>query len=367
MRLLAVQPGASISTADAYTGMVAALLQMGHEIIYYSLDARIENAASFLKFVWRRARKANTALAKPTGADILYLAGQGVLEKALRHRVDGVLIFSGMYLHPDVLVMMRRAGIRTAIIGTESPYDDAPYARLLPYTDVAFTNERTSVEPLRAMNPDVYYLPAAYDPAVHNPDVWAPEIVPAHDVVFVGTLFQERIELLSAVDWTGIDLGIYGEHGLVGSRSKLRRYIKGGYVDNAYAAALYKRAKIGLNMHRTSMGFGKNAPRVEHAESLNPRAYELAACGVFQISDYRAELEDVFGSSGWVPDFDSPDDLARQIRWWLVRDQDRRGFAEGAQEAVHEHTFAARAATLTETLERVWFADREPARELTRV
>ncbi len=365
MKLLCINPGASISTIDVYTGLTAALHDAGHEIVQYSLDARIENSGAFLKFLRRRAKRNGNDTFRPTGTDIFYLASQGVLERALYHKVDGVLIFSGMYLHPNALILMARAGVKTAIIGTESPYDDVPFSRLLPFIDVAFTNERTSVERLRAVNPEVHYLPHAYSPAVHNPDVYSPGFVPAHDVVVVGTLFQERIELLSAVDWSGIDFGLYGEHGLVGSRSKLRQHIKGRHVENTYAAALYKRAKIGLNLHRTSMGFGKNAPRILHAESLNPRAYELAACGVFHLSDDRAEVGEMFGPL--VRTFETPETLEMLIRHYLVNEDDRQRKAAQLPEAVHEHTFAARAATVTEHLERVWFPDREPARELTRV
>ena len=56
--------------------------------------------------------------------------------------------------------------------------------------------------------PNTHYLPVGYDPAQHGPQMNGE--APAHDVVFVGTGFESRVALLSQVDWSGIDLGLYG-------------------------------------------------------------------------------------------------------------------------------------------------------------
>ena len=111
----------------------------------------------------------------------------------------------------------------------------------------------------------------------------------AHDVVFVGTGFDSRVALLSAVDWSGIDLGLYGAWGEVGQGHPLAPSLHPGLVDNARAGALYRKARIGLNLYRATGG--------PVAESLNPRAYELAADGVFTIAQPRAEQTERFNGS----------------------------------------------------------------------
>ena len=65
-----------------------------------------------------------------------------------------------MFLHPDIIVLLKRAGQKVGIILTESPYDDMKQVRVLPYADIAWTNERSSVEFLRQTNPNVYLLAA---------------------------------------------------------------------------------------------------------------------------------------------------------------------------------------------------------------
>ena len=346
MKLLLCDPGASSSTADVFYGYRGALERAGHEVLPFHLSTRIDLWRDWHEYAWRKAGKPDP---RPTWADTIYRAGVDVIERALRFQPDWVIVVSAMYMHPDALVMLKRSGAKVAYILTESPYDLEHELRVAPFADLVFTNER-SVEPaFRAVNPLSYYLPAAYDPDRHNPDpMIGDDEVPAHDVVFVGTAFQERVELLNAIDWTGIDLGLYGNWDDLGSRSKLRQHVRGKVITNAIASALYRRAKVGLNLYRTSKGFGRNVPRVEHAESINPRGYELAACGVFQVSDYRRAVEQLFGPS--VPMFRTPDELQGIIRLALTDDDWRRQCAVKSHERIRGNTFDARVKVLMDRI-----------------
>ena len=136
-----------------------------------------------------------------------------------------------------------------------------------------------------------------------------------------------------------------------GSRNPLRIYVRGGIVDNCLAAALYRRADIGLNLYRSGKGWGKDAPPVERAESLNPRAVELAACGVFTLSDYRAEVAEIFGDA--VPTFRTPAELEYLVRYYLTCKDERQEKAARLPGLIAGHTFGARVATLTGVLESV--------------
>lgn len=354
MRLLLVGAGASYSTKDVEDGYLRALRAAGHQVTPWLLDARIDHAGRFLNYEYRLAKRGGANLPKPTSADVLYKAQQGILERALRLQVDGVLFVCGMYVLRDTLELLRRAHVPTAMILTESPYDDGPQAGHASLVDVAWTNERSSVEVLRRTsgNPRIHYLAPAYDAQVHQPAMGDPDTVASHDVVFVGTCFPERIDLLGAVDWTGIDLGLYGYWTELPSRHKLRRYLRGGVTDNAQAVQLYRNARIGLNLYRTRMGFEREQPEIGHAESVNPRALELAASGCFQISHHRAEAAEIFGWS--VPTFTTAAELEDLVRYWLPAEQARADAAIGACRRVRGHTFDDRVAQLIPQLEAAW-------------
>lgn len=335
LRVLLVHPGCDISVNDVHAGVSDGLRAAGCEVHDYALNTRIEAASVYLYSVWRQGKK---HAEKPSDSQVLFKAGSDLVVKALSVQPDIVIIVSAMYLHPNILELLRRAGIKVAILFTESPYMDEAQTRLLPLTVVSWTNERTSARY------GMRYLRHAWHPAIHGPsDRRHDPAVPAHDVVFVGTAFQERIALLEAVDWTGIDLALYGEWSLLPKRSRLRKYFQAdaGYIQNAHAAALYQRAKIGLNLYRTSKGFGKDCGHIDAADSLNPRAYELAATGCFSISSYRAEVAEVFGGS--VPTFRTAAELRPLLDRWLHDDVGRARLTQQAQAAVVTDTWRGRA------------------------
>jgi spore maturation protein CgeB len=234
---------------------------------------------------------------------------------------------------------------------TDSPYDHASEMKVAAIVDGGWTNERTVVAEFRKVNPNFGYLPHAWNPLVHRTDTPLDASVPAHDVVFVGTPFRERVRWFNSIDWTGIDLGLYGGWDKTKVNTQVRQCIRGGPMDNERAVLLYRRAKIGLNLYRQSKGWGVNAPKIAHAESINPRAYELAACGTFCLSDYRSESAEVFGDL--VPMFRSPIEAAALIRRWLADDAGRQRIAAELPARVAEASWIHRTMTVLGDLQQL--------------
>ncbi|MGE0460899.1 MAG: glycosyltransferase [Vicinamibacterales bacterium] len=357
-KILVVHPGASWSTSDCFDGLVHGLRHWGVEVLEYRLDGRLEHEHKSMAALYRRAKRAHKDVPKPTRVDTVYKASEGVVAMALKERADAVVILSAMFFHPAALVMLRRANTKVVLLCTESPYDLAEEVRIAelitradqyggqavnPLSGV-WTNERTAVEAFRAVNPHAGYLRHAWHPERHTPvaqDLDAQ--VRAHDVVFVGTgtSFRERVAFFEAIDWTGIDLGLYGSWEGLAPRSPLRPFVRGSQVSNLVAAALYRRAKISLNFYRRSKGWGPTAPFIDHAESLNPRAYELAACGAFHLSDPRAEVTETFGDL--VPTFTTAGEAEALIRQWLADDAGRAAVAAHLPACVAEDSWVHRA------------------------
>lgn len=349
-RFLLCSPGQTHSTADLFDGLKVALYDAGHGVGTYALTQRIQHAQECLMLRYQHSQESLPQLAEPTFEDVLYHASQELLAAALRYDVDWVLFISSGLVPPEVYVLLRKAGLRTAVLFTESPYEDKRQSDLAPLLNVCFTNERTSVVSLRDMNPHTYYLRHAYDPARHYPIVSEERTeVPAHDVLFIGTLWQERIDLLTAVDWTGIDLALYGEQKWLPEGHPLWQYVRGEHVANARAAEMYRRAKVNLNLYRESAFYTPDAPRVRTAESVNPRALELAACGAFQLAQPRAEQDELLGTDA-VPTFRTAEELQALLRRSLTDPIWRATAANVARQRVEGQTFAARAAEIVAIL-----------------
>jgi len=342
-----VAPGASYSTADVYNGYKEAFRREGHTVVEYDYTSRLGVMNGWLTYSWRRSKLGKEH--KPNWNDAMYWACYGILERALRHEVDWVVIISSTMLDINALILMNKAHIKTAAVLTESPYYYHQEDIIARFVDVVFTNDSSAVEHFKNINPYSYYLPTAYNPAIHYVGVKTPfdgQAIP-HDVVFVGTGFEERKQLLSEVDWTGIDLGLYGAWHMLGSRHRLRKYIRQNVVDNAFASELYKVAKINLSLHRTSTELGKNVVHIYNAESLGPRDYELAALGCFFISDYRKEVEE---KMPMVPIFHDAKELESLCRYYLKHDDERLAIAAALPDTVQNDTYDNRVKSLIATL-----------------
>jgi len=111
------------------------------------------------------------------------------------------------------------------------------------------------------------------------------------------------------------------------------------------------------------MGFGKKVVRILGAESLGPRAYELAACGAFFASERRPEVAETFGDL--VPAFDGPEELRDVLLRWLPDVSGRRRIAAELPAAVRGHSWTERAKQVVADLERDVVGDDEPDANVT--
>lgn len=349
LKILMMHPGASWSTHDVFEGLRFGLSYHGAATAQYKLDVRIARMSEWLMFNWEKSKLPETE--KPNARDIQFKAASDIIQRAVYTEPDWIFIVSGMYVDIKIVEVLKRCGFKLAILLTESPYDDDAQVEFIEPFDAVFTNERASVERLRTRNPNTHYLAHAWHPAAHvrqHPLVLANSGIPESDVLFIGTGFEERCQLLSAIPWGqpasgNAELSLYGHWTDLDDYATLKSAIRGETIDNPVAARMYQRARVNLNLHRTSKGISSDGTaHIVHAESLNPRCYELAACGAFFLTDPRAELTDVFGPD-LIPTFDSPDTLAEQLRIWRDAPAAREAVVKAAFDAVQPHNWVARA------------------------
>ncbi len=341
MRVLLLHPGSGWSTADVEAGLRYGLEHHGVQVHRFRLDRRMAMTKGAMNIAWRQAKRHRPDLAKPSHGEIMYESAWPVIEPAVRLGVDAIVIVSGMFVPLDAVKWLKKAGQKVFILFTESPYDTDEEVLWAKEVDGCWTHERASLPAFRAVNPRSGYIPHGWHPTRHTGALrTADEAVPSHDVVFVGSGFPERIEFFNAIDWTGIDLGLYGSWKGLGLSKQLKKCVRSEPINNEYASALYRRAKVGLNLYR-NRGI-RRRPLTVKAESLSPRAYELAACGVFHLSENRAEVAEVFGDL--VPTFSNPREASALIRQWLADDVGRARVASQLPACVAGSSWVDRAA-----------------------
>lgn len=336
MKVLVIHSGHLMSTIDVATGLIAGLEANGVRVAQYPLHEPLALAQRLVGYAADAGEELPDQL-------VYNMAAGGIPGAALLVEADIVIAITGRNLPWRIIEAIRKGGITTALLCTESPYTTRQFERHdAAIYDYVFTNERAALGLFdRNPAPRVHYLPHAYNPAVHQPGSGGP---PQTDVLFIGTGFAERRALFSAVDWQGIRHTLLGP--LWDGATDSATVIDHG-IDNVEAVARYHHATICLNHHRTTANWHEGTTISDAAESLGPRAYEIAACRAFQLcDDSRPELGEVFGDA--VPTYKAGDsaDLERQMRYWLARPDARAAHAAAAFEAVRPHTWAARAAQM---------------------
>lgn len=333
-------PGPAYSTFDVAAGYDDALRALGHEVHSY-------NHHGWLKFydvVLRQWQLYDPEAGLPMTAPRV-LAAEHVVIQAVDVVPDVILIVTAMGMHRRAFDLLGRLGIPMAVLLTESPYEDIVQTLVLQKGNVslAFTNERTSAERLeKDSGIKTLYLPHAYDDARHFPRVVNDNY--RTDVFFWGTLWPKRAALLELVRELPYNVKAGGIWPYANNRDEAEESVS-NIINNNEMPLWYSGTRVALNHHREFCTVAEDVEQYldrGEAESLGPRAYEIAACGAFQLcDDTRAELRDVFGDS--VATYADAEDLRDKAAYFLAHDAEREEMAREARERVQGCTFRRRA------------------------
>lgn len=160
------------------------------------------------------------------------------------------------------------------------------------------------------------------------------------DVVFVGAANIPRMRRLAALKaGLGDALKLYGNYGngdwrsIKGIAYKLLNFgFKIGHVENLSAEGLksvYRRAKIGINLHIT-----------DYMGPSNVRSYELPLNGVMQLADNPAGYPALYDVGKEVVCFENVAQAVELARHYLARDEERVAIAKaGHARARKDYTY----------------------------
>ena len=326
MKIALIYPGHQFSTYDVAEGHDKGLRELGHDV----RSVRYDNAYGFyaeslqhwelLHPGWQYT--ADTAFA---------MASERTAIEVIDWGPDVALIVSATEYHKNAFSLMHKANIPIVAMFTESPYGDDLHNKVMAQTVLrgAFTNEKTTVKSLS----DKGKIPVAYLPHSYQPDKHKSAVVEnghSTDVFFFGTLFPERLASFSILSESLRGMR-YKFDGPAPNQKGVSPLLT---LPNEELVKYYNGTKIALNMHRAS----------DTAWSLGPRAYEIAACGAFQISDNRGELHELFNGS--VPSYTNDEELAEVVRHYLSHPDERLEKAKAAHERVKDCTFRQRDAEI---------------------
>jgi len=118
---------------------------------------------------------------------------------------------------------------------------------------------------------------------------------------------------------------------------------------NEDVADMYRKAGMTISLHRTQR-YVDVLETVNAGESYSagPRTYEAAACGLYQMSDYRREIEEIFGDA--MRFFSTPKEMEGELRRAVEDPVWRADMARKQMAAVQPFTCKQRMATVLEAV-----------------
>jgi spore maturation protein CgeB len=101
---------------------------------------------------------------------------------------------------------------------------------------------------------------------------------------------------------------------------------------------IFNAAAVNLNLHSSV----RADPPVAPGDFVNPRTFEIAACGAFQLTDKRELLPELYGPDETAT-FSGLDELREKILYYTAHPEERAAVAERARRrTLAEHTYTAR-------------------------
>lgn len=276
----------------------------------------------------------------------LRLVCQAVWTQAEEQQPQLVLALAQAPLDRHVLKRMRDAGMKTVMWFVED-YLVFDYWRVYAplYDAFAVIQKEPFISMLAEIGqPRAFYLPLAALPDFHKPLelTGAEKKEYGSDISFLGAGYPNR--RLAFRPLAGKDFKIWGSDWEDEDVLKHNIQRGGKRIEAEESIKIYNAAKININLH-SSLDARRTAGG---GDFVNPRTFELAAMGAFQLVDKRDLMADLF-KPGELATFTTQDEFYAAIEHFLAHPEERKEYAERARlRVLREHTYQMRMKTLIE-------------------
>jgi spore maturation protein CgeB len=271
-------------------------------------------------------------------------------ERASLLRPDWMIVLNGLHVFPpdhlQQVDAVRSMGVRTAIWFVDDPYVTEETVRVAPRYDAVLTHELGTLQLYRDLGcPSVHYMPLAAHPGLFRPMHVDDQY--RSDICFIGQGFRNRVETFDAIAPFLASRRIFIAGDLW---DRLRHYplmkgfIRPGWLPVEESIRYYNGAKIVVNLHRTTAAGVDNRNTLGlPGRSINPRTFDIAACGTLQLTDVREDLPLYYRAGAELATFSSPQELQAQLDYYLSHEDERLNIAlRGLRRTLTEHTYASR-------------------------
>jgi len=161
------------------------------------------------------------------------------------------------------------------------------------------------------------------------------------DISFMGAAYPNRVRFFSHFPKNNLKLW-----GTGWSDSELSGYnvpLADQRITPQQSNIIYQATKININLHSSNDGYLDTAIFDEYGDFVNPRTFEIAACGGFQLVDDRPAIRELFDVDTDIVIFSSVEEALDKAKFYLKNETKRQQIAKNAQQKVYQyHTYKNR-------------------------
>lgn len=266
---------------------------------------------------------------------------EAIVARCAEFKPDLVFALAQAPLNPASLTKLRENKIPTAFWFVEDFRLRDYWKWIAPFYDYFFTIQKGEFfDQLSSIGVKNFsYLPVAASKDIHKKINLTPDEIERYgsDVSFVGAGYHNRRCFLTGL--IDFDLKIWGSEWDMSS--VISKYIQrsGNWIETEESVKIFNASRININLHSSTYHDSIDP----YGDFVNPRTFEIAACGGFQLVDYRSALPDLFKIDEEMVCFKDLSDLRQKIRYFLDNIKERQEIALRASEHVlREHTYEMR-------------------------
>lgn len=332
LKILLVNPVSGGSLPIAHY-CASALRAMGHIVTTFASEAFAQGMDFTANYRFERCRKAFRS-------GLTEAISQGVELLAKETRPDMVLALAQAPLLAGTLARLAEMEIPTAFWFVEDYRVLTYWRELAPcYTNIFGIQKAEFRKELAAIGVTRYnYLPTAAAPEIHLPVELSPEEREkfGSPLSFVGAGYYNRRNMFRAL--CDYQFKIWGsDWPMVPPLDRLIQ-LNAARIDTETCVRIFNAAAINVNLH-SSLSYEGVVP---DGDFVNPRTFEIASCGAFQLADKRTLLGELF-EGGELELFGDLAELRGKIDHYLARPEERNRFAQaGRTRVLAEHTYVRR-------------------------
>ncbi len=308
-----------------------ALKDMGHTVqVFYYQDMAPSPQNRTLNKMRRMASQINIRL--PNGSGLMK---KRLIKESHDFEPDLILVLKGEVFDQKTLETLKRKNTLLATWWVDDPFSFPEAVRAYPVYDAFFVFEQDYVAHLEQLGiPHVTHLPNAHAANIFYPLHLTERDQSLYqcDVAFVGSYYPPREEMFKQL--RGKNIAIWGPGWNRSPRVRdyldIRRAWRGQFLPVREAAKLYNMATICLNHHHQQITFN----------GLNLRAFEILACGGFELIDHRDGFEAFFATNQEIVYYHSFDEIGALVEHYLSHPGERKEIAQhGYERVVKEHSY----------------------------